>query len=171
MEINVVANEDLSAGKLVTALDRQHPRDLFDVMQLKANGGIAPEIRRTFVIYLACHNRSIHELLSPALRDISQEYERTFAGMTSEPVELSDLLATREAMVADLRAGLDSDDREFLLSVALAEPNWGKTPYAHASELPALQWKLLNLRKLKDSHAKRFAAQYDELGKRLEHHD
>jgi predicted nucleotidyltransferase component of viral defense system len=169
LEIPVVANEDLYAGKLVAALDRQHPRDLFDVMQLLANGGITPEMRRTSVIYLACHNRPIHELLSPALRDISQEYERTFAGMTSEPVALSDLLATREAMLADLHASLDSHDREFLLSVARAEPDWGKTPYAHAKELPALQWKLLNLRKLRDSHAKRFAAQHVELRKLLDH--
>jgi hypothetical protein len=91
--------------------------------------------------------------------------------MTSEPVELSDLLATREAMVADLRTGLGSDDREFLLSVARAEPDWSKTPYAHASELPALQWKLLNLRKLRDTHAKRFAVQHDELRKQLDHYD
>jgi predicted nucleotidyltransferase component of viral defense system len=169
LEIPVVANEDLYAGKLVAALDRQHPRDLFDVMQLLANGGITPEMRRTLVIYLACHNRPIHELLAPALRDISQEYERTFAGMTAEPVALADLLATREAMLVDLHAGLDSDDREFLLSVARAEPDWGKTPYAHSMELPALQWKLLNLRKLRDSHAKRFAAQHVELRKRLDH--
>ena len=171
LEIPVVANEDLYAGKLVAALDRQHPRDLFDVMQLLPNGGITPEMRRTFVIYLACHNRPIHELLSPTLRDISQEYQRTFAGMTTEPVKLSDLLGTRGRMITDLRTGLDSDDREFLLSVARAEPDWRKTPYAHASELPALQWKLLNLRKLRDSHTKRFAAQYDELRKRLEHRD
>jgi predicted nucleotidyltransferase component of viral defense system len=171
LEIPVAADEDLYAGKLVAALDRQHPRDLFDVMQLMANGGITSEMRRTFVIYLACHNRPIHELLSPALRDMSQEYQRTFAGMTAEPVELSDLLATREAMVSNLRAGLKSHDREFLLSVARAEPDWGKTPYVHASELPALQWKLLNLRKLRDSHAKRFAAQHDELRKQLERHE
>jgi hypothetical protein len=169
LEIPVVADEDLYAGKLVAALDRQHPRDLFDVMQLLANGGITPGMRRTFAIYLACHNRPIHELLTPALRDIGQEYERTFAGMTSQPVALSDLLATREAMVVDLHAGLDSDDREFLLSVARAEPDWGRTPYAHAKELPALQWKLLNLRKLRDSHAKRFAAQHVELRKRFDH--
>jgi len=171
LEIPVVADEDLYAGKLVAALDRQHPRDLFDVMQLMANGGITPELRRTFVIYLASHNRPIHELLFPALRDISQEYERTFSGMTSDPFELSDLLATRTAMVADLRGGLDPDDREFLLSVARAEPDWSRTPYAHASELPALQWKLLNLRKLRESHSKRFAAQHGELRKRLDHHD
>jgi hypothetical protein len=132
---------------------------------------MTPGMRRTFVIYLACHNRPIHELLSPAVRDISQEYERTFVGMTSEPVALSDLLATREAMLVELHAGLDSDDREFLLSVARAEPDWGKTPYAHAKELPALHWKLLNLRKLRDNHAKRFAAQHVELRKLLDHHE
>jgi len=47
--IPVVALEDLYGGKLVAALDRQHPRDLFDVMQLFLHEGITPDIRRSFV--------------------------------------------------------------------------------------------------------------------------
>ena len=39
-EIQVVSFADLYAGKLVAALDRQHPRDLFDVRDLLANEGI-----------------------------------------------------------------------------------------------------------------------------------
>ena len=34
LEIPVVSLEDMYGGKLVAAMDRQHPRDLFDVMQL-----------------------------------------------------------------------------------------------------------------------------------------
>ena len=33
-ETSVVSFEDLFAGKLVAALDRQHPRDLFDVREI-----------------------------------------------------------------------------------------------------------------------------------------
>jgi predicted nucleotidyltransferase component of viral defense system len=93
LEIPVVSLEDVYGGKLVAAMDRQHPRDLFDVMQLFSHEGITPGIRRAFVVYLASHNRPVHEVLFPAMRDIGQEYERNFRGMTTEPVELDALLA------------------------------------------------------------------------------
>ena len=90
LEVPMASLEDISVGgKLVAALDRQHPRDLFDVMQLYANEGITPAIRRAFVVYIASHNRPPHEVLSPILRDITQDYERTFVGMTAESVELA----------------------------------------------------------------------------------
>lgn len=80
LELSVVSLEDVYGGKLIAAPDRQHPRDLFDVMQLFAHEGITLGIRRAFVVYLASHNRPVHEVLFPTLRDISQDYERTFKG-------------------------------------------------------------------------------------------
>jgi predicted nucleotidyltransferase component of viral defense system len=65
LELPVASLEDVYGGKLVAALDRQHPRDLFDVMQLFAHEGITPGIRRAFVVYLASHNRPVHEVLFP----------------------------------------------------------------------------------------------------------
>jgi hypothetical protein len=41
-----MADTDLYGGKLCAALDRQHPRDLFDVGLLLRNEGITPAIRR-----------------------------------------------------------------------------------------------------------------------------
>lgn len=46
LDIPVVSLEDMYGGKLVAAMDRQHPRDLFDVLQLFAHEGITPGIRR-----------------------------------------------------------------------------------------------------------------------------
>ena len=43
-EMQVVSFADLYAGKIVAALDRQHPRDLFDVRDLLANEGISDEL-------------------------------------------------------------------------------------------------------------------------------
>jgi predicted nucleotidyltransferase component of viral defense system len=48
LEIPVVSLEDMYGGKLVAAMDRQHPRDLFDVMQLFAHEGITDGVRRAF---------------------------------------------------------------------------------------------------------------------------
>jgi hypothetical protein len=44
--------------------------------------GITAGIRCAFVIYLASHNRPVHEVLFPSLRDIREEFEHRFKGMT-----------------------------------------------------------------------------------------
>jgi hypothetical protein len=167
LEIPVVSLEDLYGGKLVAAMDRQHPRDLFDVMQLFAHEGISPGIRRAFVVYLACHNRPVHEVLFPTLRDISQEYERNFKGMTSEPVELPELLATRERMMHELQSGLDSDERRFLLTLIANQPEWPLLGIEHVDQLPGIRWKLHNLGQLQKANARKFAEQADMLARLL----
>lgn len=56
---------DLYGGKICAALDRQHPRDLFDIKVLLENEGITPEIRKAFVVYLAGHPRPMNEVIEP----------------------------------------------------------------------------------------------------------
>ena len=167
LEIPVVSLEDVYGGKLVAAMDRQHPRDLFDVMQLFAHEGITPGIRRAFVVYLACHNRPVHEVLFPALRDIGQEYERNFKGMTAEPVELAQLLAAREQMVHELQSGLDADERRFLLSLVAGRPEWPLLGIVHVEHLPGIRWKLHNLAQLERKSPRKFAEQAEVLSQRL----
>lgn len=167
LEIPVVSLEDVYGGKLVAAMDRQHPRDLFDVMQLFAHEGITAGIRRAFVVYLASHNRPVHEVLFPTLRDIRQEFENNFVGMTVEPVELEMLLAAREQMVRELQQGLTADERRFLLSVVAAKPDWKLLRMAHMQRLPGLRWKLQNLEHLRKRDAKKFAEQRDALARLL----
>jgi len=64
----ILARDELYAGKLVAALDRQHPRDLFDVWQLYESGGLSDGMVECFVIYLAGHNRPPHEVRSATTR-------------------------------------------------------------------------------------------------------
>ena len=168
LEIPVVSLEDMYGGKLVAAMDRQHPRDLLDVMQLFAHEGITADIRRAFVVYLASHNRPTHEVLFPPLRDIHQEFEQTFVGMTTEPVELESLLAARERMVRELQQGLTPEERRFLLSLVAAKPEWSLLGVPHLEQLPGLQWKLQNLETLRKSNAKKFAEQSDSLVRHLD---
>ena len=159
LDIPVASLEDLYGGKLVAALDRQHPRDLFDVMQLFEHEGITPGIRRAFVVYLASHNRPVHEVLFPQLRDIRHDYRHNFEGMTAEPVPVDALLATRERLVRELQKGLDENERRFLLSLVSGEPDWSLMGVAHLEQLPCISWKLHNLAQLRKSNAKKFAEQ------------
>ena len=165
LELPLLSAEEIYGGKLVAAMDRQHPRDLFDVMELFAHGGITPEIRRAFVVYLASHNRTLHEVLFPTPKDIRLAYEGSFDGMTTEPVTLDTLLQTRERLFHELPAALDANEREFLLTLVRAEPNWKLLGIPHLEELPAIRWRLQNLEQLAKTQPARFCALSDTLGK------
>jgi predicted nucleotidyltransferase component of viral defense system len=163
LEIPLASIEDIYGGKLVAALDRQHPRDLFDVMHLFQNEGITDNIRRAFVVYLACHNRPIHEVLFPTIRDIRVEYERSFKGMTEAPVEPTALEYARQRMLSELQTSLDLNERRFLVSLAAGIPEWALLGIPHIENLPAMQWKLKNLAQLKSKSPQKFATQHDAL--------
>lgn len=167
LELPVVSLEDMYGGKLVAAMDRQHPRDLFDCLQLFEHEGITPAIRRAFVVYLASHNRPVHEVLFPSVRDISQEYEHTFKGMTAEPVELSELIATRERLIHELQHGLDADERKFLMSFVRNQPDWSLLGIPHLAQLPGIRWKLYNLDQLANASPKKFVNQSEALSRLL----
>jgi hypothetical protein len=79
--------------------------------------------------------------------------------MTSTPVEIKQLLDTRERLIKDLQQNLDANERRFLISLVNAAPEWALLGVPHAEQLPALQWKLLNLEKLAKKNATKFAAQ------------
>ncbi len=148
-EINVVSFADLYGGKIVAALDRQHPRDLFDVRLLLAHEGISRELFQAFLVYLISHDRPMSEVINPRFRDIRHEYEHGFLGMTFEKVSCEELESTREELVARIRSAFTSDDKEFLLSLKSGTPNWQLLNIDGVEALPAVRWKLENLSKLK----------------------
>lgn len=147
-QAHTLSTADLYGGKLCAALDRQHPRDLFDVKLLLEEEGITPEIRRAFVVYLASHNRPMSELLCPNLKAISEAFETQFVGMTEEPVTLANLVEIQSRLPGQLVSQLDEDEKAFLLSMKQGEPNWTILGFDHLQQLPALQWKLQNIRKM-----------------------
>ena len=163
----VLAVPELYGSKLVAAMDRQHPRDLYDVRGMYDRFGLTADIVECFVCYLAGHNRPIHEVLFSRDSDMAPAFENEFAGMTVEPISLAELVATRERLRHELPAALTDAQRRFLLSVANAEPEWSLMSCAHLSELPALRWKLQNLAKLKKLNPQKLGQQADELRTKL----
>ncbi len=144
-QAQVLSFEDLYAGKLCAALDRQHPRDLFDVKLLLAAEGMTPRLKDAFLVYLLSHNRPMAELLAPTRKDIEAVYKGEFSGMAVEPIELELLYATREELIATVHRMLTEQDRQFLLAVKRGDADWDTFPIPDAQRLPAIQWKLHNL--------------------------
>ncbi len=147
-EIQVVSFPDLYAGKIVASLDRQHPRDLFDVRDLLANEGISDELRKAFIVYLLSHNRPMAEVLAPVRLDITAEFLRGFAGLTETPASLDELLHAREDLIAAIVGNMPADHRRFLMTVKRGEPDWALLALPGADSLPAVRWRLENLAKL-----------------------
>lgn len=147
-EMQVLSFADLFAGKIVAALDRQHPRDLFDVRALLANEGISDELRAAFIVYLLSHTRPMAEVLAARPKDIASAYANSFAGMTDEPVSLDELLAARIAIVDAIVGNMPADHRRFLVSFEVGEPDWSLLAIPKVDKLPAVRWRQQNLGKL-----------------------
>ena len=154
VEVPVVALADLYAGKICAALDRQHPRDLFDVKWLLENEGLTDEIRKALLVYLSSHNRPMAELLKPQFKDISAIYAGEFANMAETDVPLEELEAVRDRLVALIHQGLTENEKAFLLSFKNREPDWPLLELSGVSELPAIKWKQINLAKMPDEKHK-----------------
>lgn len=144
-EIPVVSVPDLYGGKLCAAMDRQHPRDLFDVRMLLKEEGISREIFVGFITYALSHPRPINEVMAPRWQPLERTFQSEFQGMTFEPVELDDLVSTRFEMVTALQAHFTEKDRTFLLSFKQGSPDWTLFDYPKAADLPAIRWKLHNI--------------------------
>jgi predicted nucleotidyltransferase component of viral defense system len=143
--IQLVSFPDLYAGKLVAALDRQHPRDLFDVRDLLDNEGIEDDLRDAFIVYLISHDRPMSETLNARRKDIGQLFERNFAGMTAEPVKLDDLLQARERMIEILIGDMPARHKEFLIGFEKGTPDWSLLGLKNVDQLPAVLWRQKNL--------------------------
>lgn len=141
----VVSQADLYAGKIVAALDRQHPRDLYDVKLLLENEGVSDDLRRAFVAYLLSSARPLNVILNPPRRNIAQKYEQEFVGMTLEDVPLDELLTVREQLVEIMVAGMPEEHRRFLLSFKRGGPDWDLLGLPGVANLPAVKLRVQKL--------------------------
>ena len=156
MEILVLSFADLYEGKICAALDRQHPRDLFDIKLLLKAGGLNEEISQAFVVYLASHTRPMSELLSPNLQDFRQSYEAEFKGMSSIEIPCQELEKIHRELPSLILSKLSMNERRFLLSVKMGIPDFSLLSMSGLENLPAIKWKVENI--LRMDPKKRIAA-------------
>lgn len=156
--IQVVSLADLYGGKLCAALDRQHPRDFYDVKMLLETQGIDRQIFNGFITYLLAHPRPISEVLDPHRKDISELYANEFNGMTFDAISLEELNTIPDLMVRALKAQFTQRDYDFLMSFKRGQPDWSLAPEDQIQHLPAVKWKLQNIERIpKDKHPQALA--------------
>lgn len=160
MSINLAPYNEIYAGKVRAALDRQHPRDLFDVKILLEDNGISDDLMDCIVVYLIQGNRPFHEFLEPNRLDRKSIFLNEFVGMTKNEVVFEDLLKTREQLILLVNEKLTNKHKFFVYSFYGADqPNWDLIPIQNIKEMPAIKWKLRNIeimgKKNKDLYAEK----------------
>ena len=153
--IPIVSMSELYGGKICAALDRQHPRDLFDIRLLLDNEGFTDEIKLGFIFALISHMRPISEVICPMLVDQKQAFDSQFSGMANIPFSYEDYERTRIQLIQEINSRLTNMDRLFLLSFKEGIPDWEKLSVKNVQELPAVQWKLQNIEKIKRTNPKK----------------
>jgi hypothetical protein len=144
-----------------------YDNDKTDVHGMFQTHGLRAETIECFIAYLAGHNRPVHEVPSSRDLEMGPTYENEFVGMERVAVSLADLQSARARLRRELLAALTDAQKRFLLSLVAAEPNWSLLSIPHLAQLPAVQGKLQNLERLKESNPAKFKAQTDELAKRF----
>lgn len=162
--IPVVPLAQLYGGKICAALDRQHPRDLFDVKYLLENEGFSDDIRKGFIYCLLGSDRPIHEVIFPNFQDQRSALAMQFSGMSDEEFTYEVYETVRERLIKVVNEQLTASDKAFLLSFKNAEPDW--TIYDF-ERFPSIQWKLRNLNTLKKNNPSKHQQQYDQLKEKL----
>jgi predicted nucleotidyltransferase component of viral defense system len=165
--ITTLSFADPYGGKLCAALDRQHPRDIFDMKVLMENEGITDDIRKAFLVYLSSHDRPMNEMIEPTRKDIRQSFEREFVGMVDAELTLDELISIREKYILFVSESLSPDERKFLITLKEGEPEWELLGVTDMDRLPAVQWKLRNIRSLKDRNKAKHAESLNRLKKKL----
>lgn len=161
--INVVSLPELFGGKICAALDRQHPRDLFDVKYLLNNEGITSEIKNGFIVSLLQHNRPPHELLAPNKQDVFLKFEQEFQGMSDENFTLEDCNNTFDTLVYKVKSALTPEDKQFLIDFFSLDEAWKNTTIPNVDRLSGVRWKIENLIRLQQSNPEKFVNQINLL--------
>ncbi|MFO7830207.1 MAG: nucleotidyl transferase AbiEii/AbiGii toxin family protein [Bacteroidales bacterium] len=165
--INVVSMAELYGSKICAAIDRQHPRDMFDVKLLLDNEGFTDDIWEGFKIGLISHYKPINELLSPILKNLKLAFDNQFSGMTAVEFSYEDYKQTRAKLLEMIYNRLTDNDKKFLLSFENGKPEWDLLPHDVLKDLPAVKWKLINIRKLKKDNPKKHEQMLVDLKKIL----
>jgi hypothetical protein len=84
--------------------------------------------------------------------------------MSEEDFSYAEYERVREKLIETIHRSLTSEDKRFLLSMKALQPDWSIYDF---ERFPAVNWKLRNLEKLRESNPDKYQQQYEALEKTL----
>lgn len=161
-EMITIPKNQLYGGKIIAALDRQHPRDIFDTMRFLDKESFDDEIIKGFLFCLLSSSKPMHEILSPVFKDQQSAINTQFKGMTDVEFTYSIYEFQRNRLRDAIIKSLNGQHLYFLKSVAENKPDW---IFGDWSNFPGISWKLKNLQELEKKNKSKFQGQIDALSR------
>jgi predicted nucleotidyltransferase component of viral defense system len=161
-EMRTVPKNQLYGGKIIAALDRQHPRDIFDTMRLLDKESLDEEIIRGFLFCLLSSSKPMHEILAPMFKDQQSAMNTQFKGMTDMDFPYSVYELQRNRLLDSVLKSLNGQHLHFLRSVAENKPDW---IFGDWTNFPGISWKLKNLLELEKNNKSKFQEQIEALSR------
>lgn len=144
---NIVSWNQLYGGKIAAALNRQHPRDLFDCRDISPAD--FERVKNGFMLCLLGSDKPIFESLDPNRINQKDALENQFEGMTDISFSYEDYERSRENLIKIVNTGLSVEDKRFLISFEDGNPDWSMCCAGDLSIYPSVLWKLQNIATLK----------------------
>ena len=166
-QIQVVSKKELYGGKICAALDRQHPRDLFDVKELIEKDEINEELIKGFIAMLLSHDKPLHETLNPNIKNQTEIFEKQFQGMTNKNFSYVEHEQTLNSLIKIIKEKI-LPYKQHLLDFVSLKGDLSDFKINNLEKLPAIKWKIKNLQKLQSVNIKKFEEQYNQLYKYFE---
>lgn len=157
----IVPLEQLYGGKIAAALSRQHPRDLFDFHYMEADK--IDGLKRGFMFALLGSDKPVIESLSPHKINQQKTLENQFRGMTDIPFAYENYENARKQLIVFINSMLGEEDRAFLIGFEEGKPHWENYAYNGFQDFPSVQWKLLNINKLKTQNPEKHRQEVERL--------
>lgn len=145
VELNTVPEAQLFGGKIIAALDRQHPRDIFDTKNLLDAGQLNEEIMDGVIFCMFSSKRPLHELLDLNFIDQTKVLANQFLGMTYETFTYEMFVLERERLVKAILSNLNDKHKNLIMSFGRNEPQWSLGDWG---DFPGIKWKLENQKKM-----------------------
>lgn len=162
--ISVLDRYEIYGSKICAALDRQHPRDIFDVSQILSEGGgdFNDKIKDAFIFYLLSHNRPVNELLFSTINDKRNDFKNQFEGMAMQKFDYEDFIKISHLLREKISGLFNDKDKEFILGFKKGNPNWALFR-KDISQYPSIKWKLENIKNLINNNPKKYRETYKKL--------
>ncbi|MCX6327571.1 MAG: hypothetical protein NT144_13125 [Bacteroidia bacterium] len=144
-------------------MDRQHPRDIFDLKDMFSEVGIYGDLKQGLLLCLLSSPRPLHELLNPALIDQKSTFKNQFSGMTREIFTYEEFEKIREKVISTIRVIITDSDKLFLISYKSGMPDWDINSFSNFKIFPAIVWKLQNINTLKVNSPSKHQEQLSKL--------
>lgn len=154
---------EIWGGKINAALDRQKPRDLFDINNLFSTTGLTDEIVNSFIVMLMSNNRPIHEILEPNFVMEEDQIRKELEGMTEIPFTYDFAKDIFFQLKETIQNTLSDNQKQFLVDFIELKADLTSLGIPNIDQFPSIKWKLLNLEKLSKLNPDKFLQQSAKL--------